>query len=137
MRPLFVASLIFSSFLLNCVAGNSIPASAPADHTVTEDDNGKEIQVAPGDTLTVRLGAQLGTGYGWDVTSGPGSLLEQTNQRPKIESNRNPKPGSSEIEVFQFTARRRGRVRLGFAYRRPADKESDAQKTFHVLIDIR
>lgn len=135
MRPLFVASLIFSSFLLNCVSGNPIPASAPVDHTVTEDDNGKEIQVARGDTITVRLRAQLGTGYAWYVTSGPGSLLEQSNQRPKIESDRNSGPGSSEVEVFQFTARRSGRVRLEFSYRRPA-KDSAAQKTFHVLINI-
>jgi predicted secreted protein len=135
MRPLCVASLIFSSFLLNCVSGNSIPASAPADHRVTEDDNGKEIQVARSDTITVRLGAQLGTGYGWYVTSGPGSLLEQSNPRPKIESNRDAAPGSSEVEVFQFTARGTGRVRLEFSYRRPADK--DSRKTFHVIINIR
>ena len=135
MRPLCVVSLIFSSFLLNCASGNSIPVSAPTDHTVTEDDNDKEIQVARGDTITVRLGSQLGTGYGWYVTSGPGNLLEQTSQRPKIESNKNSKPGSSEVEVFQFTAKASGRVRLEFSYRRP-DKDSAAQKTFHVFINI-
>jgi inhibitor of cysteine peptidase len=104
---------------------------------VTEDDNGKEIQVARGDTITVRLGAQLGTGYAWYVTSGPGSLLEQSGKRPKIESNRNSAPGSSEVEVFKFIARRGGNVRLELSYRRPADKDSSAQKTFNILINIR
>jgi len=136
MRPLCVASLILSSFLLNCAARNSMPPGTPADHLLTKDDNGKEIQVARGDTVTVRLGSQLGTGYSWYVTSGPGSLLEQTNQRPKIESNRDSAPGSSEVEVFQFIARRSGLVRLEFSYRRP-DKDSAAQKTFRVLINIR
>jgi predicted secreted protein len=136
MRSLPIVGLIFSALLLDVVSLTASPSSLPIDQTITEKDNGRELRVAVGDTVTVKLGAQLGTGYGWHVTSGPGSRLQQTDKRPKIESNSNS-PGSSELEVFRFTARRPGRVRLELRYSRPREKSAGALKTFHVFIVIR
>jgi predicted secreted protein len=135
MRSLSIIGLIFSAIFLEVCAATSSPPGLPTEHTVTESDTGKEIRVAPGDIITVRLGSQLGTGYGWEVTRGPGRRLQQPEKRPKIESNRGASPGASEIEVFRFVARRPGRVYLELRYLRPRAKT--ALKSFHVLVVIK
>ncbi|HSS21393.1 MAG TPA: protease inhibitor I42 family protein [Pyrinomonadaceae bacterium] len=131
---MYAVTLACLALLLNTGAVNSPLAVVPADHTVEIVDNGKEVQLARGDSLNVRLPAQLGTGYGWYVTSGPGRRLQHTNQRPKIETNKDSTPGSSEVEVFQFVARRSGRVSLAFRYGRP--RNTATLKTFHITVVI-
>ena len=135
MRPLFVG-LIVSAIVLNFINATGAHATAPIDHTVTEENNGREVRVAPGDIVTVKLGAQLGTGYGWQVVSGPGRRLQQIDKRPKIESNKGSVPGNSEVEVFRFAARQAGRVRLELLYLRPREKREAALKTFRIFIVI-
>jgi predicted secreted protein len=137
MRSLSIVGLILSAFLLDAYTVIASPPATAAEHTVTEQDNGRQIRVARGDIVTVRLGSQLGTGYGWEVTRGPGRRLRQTDKSPKIELNRSSGPGASETEVFRFEARRTGRVYLELRYLRPRQKHNLALKSFHVVIVIR
>jgi len=50
-----------------------------ATGTYTEDDNGKTVKVKPGDTIRIRLQAQVDEGYSWNLSATPG--LNVTGQR--------------------------------------------------------
>jgi len=131
---IFLALFLLCVFTLTTLARN---ASMRAEQTVSDADNGREIKVVRGDTIYVRLPAQLGTGYGWYVTSADSQLLELADKRPKIESNRDARPGASETEIFRFVAKRTGRVRLELRYMRSREPKDKALKTFQVIVVIR
>jgi len=130
MRPLFRTVLVLVFFLPLAVLGTT------AEHTISEADNGREIKVTRGDIIEVRLPAQLGTGYGWRVTSAASRRFELIDGRPKIESSSNVAPGASETEVFRFVARKAGRARLELRYSRPWEPNKKALKTFYLTVVV-
>jgi len=101
---------------------------------VTESDNGKEIQMKKGDTICVKLRAQLGTGFGWYVEkSSP--LLKQLGNPLQIQEKKG-EPGSVEFQVYQFTAQGSGKGELELFYKRPWMKNVPPEKSFKVSVTI-
>src|SRR5262245_48551186 len=69
--------------------------------TVTEkDDNGK-VKLAKGDTLVVKLPAQSGTGFLWEVSKRHATQLKEVG-KPSVERPEKPKPGGPVTMVFRF-----------------------------------
>ena len=56
-------------------AQDTIKAPTPPTVTVTEADQGNDIEVPVGGMLVVRLGSNPSTGYGWHFVAAPGSLF--------------------------------------------------------------
>ena len=102
---------------------------------LTEAQNGATVRVRVRAQITVRLEAQLGTGYGWQVDGLP-SGLRAAGESQETPSGQ-PRVGGTDIQVFRFTASRKGRFHLRFAYRRPWDKASPPQRVFQTTIVVR
>lgn len=81
-----------------------------ANVQLTLEDSGSDIQVAPGDTVTVRLDQTASTGYRWSLDGDGASILsleeDRTRSSPEIGSKgsvdwifRAEKPGTTELHL--------------------------------------
>ena len=100
-----------------------------------EADNEKTVRLAKGDELEVRLEAQLGTGYSWRVTKFDERILDRLGE-PVVESSKDAKPGSTEVQVFRYRAKARGQSTLALEYARPWEKDKPAARRFRVSLRV-
>jgi predicted secreted protein len=84
--------------------------SVPRVFTLSEKDNGRKIRLRKSDILVLKLQAQFGTGYSWQVAA----------------SNK----------IFRFKAKQAGQVELELRYVRVWEKEAQALKTFRLKLQI-
>ena len=100
----------------------------------SEDWNGQVVKLRLGDRLEVRLPAQLGTGYSWNLhTPAHTSLvLEKT----EIAHAGQAKPGATDVQVFRFTAQSAGSTTLALGYRRPWERKREPERLFQLEIVV-
>ncbi len=140
MQPRVERFYVISALLL-CVLAvtcGRADAGGAGEKTVTlgDEDGGGSVCLAPGDVLVVRLEAQLGTGYGWQVAKNDRKLLRQHGD-PELESPGRGRPGAKERQVFRFTALAAGKAPLELHYARPWDKEASPLKTYRVEVEVK
>ena len=93
---------------------------------VTEADSGKEIQMKAGDTICVKLRAQLGTGFGWYVEKSS-SLLKQLGNPMQMQEKKG-EPGSVEFAGIPVHRPGERQGRAGTLLQAPLDEERPAGK---------
>jgi inhibitor of cysteine peptidase len=103
--------------------------------TVTDKDNGREIGIGTGGTLILRLEAEPGTGYSWQVVQIDRDLLKAQGE-PVFEEPEREQPGGTQHQVFRFTAQAPGLAVLKLEYRRTWEKGVAPAKTFSVKLNI-
>ncbi len=110
-------------------------AATPAV-TLTEADNGKDIDLTAGTTLIVKLASNPSTGYKWTLVGEPSPLkLQKTSFRQSTS-----KPGvagAPGIDVFQLSTNSAGMATLTLVYRRSWEYNVPPVKTFTVRVDVR
>ena len=112
------------------------PAAAAAQETtLTESDDGRQIELGRGATLVVKLKAQFGTGYRWMVAANDGRRLQPAGESV-VAGGGADGDSNGETQIFRFQARRSGRVRLVINYVRSWEKEAAPLKTFRLTIKI-
>jgi inhibitor of cysteine peptidase len=127
------------SFLVNFTAGFGMAQSSPDSLTITERDNKGNFQIARGGILTVKLGANPGTGYAWHIVINNPRLLKPIGEsvfEPKLVDPRKKIVGAPEDQVFGFRAQGKGSNTLSLEYRRIWEKEVAPLKTFSVTVQI-
>ncbi len=104
--------------------------------TVTEAENGKDVDLANGQILQVKLKAIAGTGYAWTLDGDPAplKLTKSFSQRSKSTSG---KAGAPQMSVFQLQANSAGVATLTFVYRRSWEYNVAPAKTFSVRVNVR
>ena len=109
--------------------------AADAPRQLGPKDSGRSIVLKTGETLEVRLPAQLGTGYGWRVTAPAAALLAQDGEA-KTEPAAMPAPGGPEVQVFRFTVRAAGQADLSLDYARSFEPGSKPLRsvTYHLKV---
>ena len=115
-------------------AGTNAKA-APAT-TLTEQDNGRDIDLNSGEMLIVRLPSNPSTGYNWTVAGEPAPLELQKSTFQKRSSN-SKVVGASGTSVFRFTANSSGISNLTLVYRRSWEYNTPPMKTFSVRVNVR
>jgi inhibitor of cysteine peptidase len=128
------------SFLLACLyillsAGCEIMPDNHLPITVTENHNNGQVHVAKGNTLTVRLLGQGGTGYGWELKSYDRVQLSFLGG-PATESDGDALLGGSTYEVFRFRAQNAGTSDLEIQYLRPWEKETPPAKVYRLTVHV-
>ena len=124
----------FWLLVMGCAA--SVPGIEGSNVVVvTERDANREVMLTTGATLIVRLGAQLGTGYGWQIAENDASVLKPAGP-PELEGS-GDKPGATQQQIFRFTAEKPGTTRLAFRYVRPWEQEERPARTFRADVRIR
>jgi len=103
--------------------------------TVTDSDTGKEIDLAAGQTLRVKLPATPSTGYSW-LLSGDPAPLKLTRSFYERNKNTSGMPGSPQDAVFELRARRAGVATLTFVYRRAWEYNVAPARTFTIRVKV-
>ncbi len=137
---LLIAALCFCSSLLAGArqTGSSASSSkaSAATLTVTDQDNGKDVDLTSGGTLIVKLKSNPSTGYGWTVSGDPSPLrLEKTSY---VKSSQSAKVvGAPGLQVLRFGATASGMANLTVVYRRSWEYNVPPAKTFSLRVNIR
>ena len=111
---------------------NATPAAVV---TVTDQDNGKTIQLIQGATLVVKLSSNATTGYSWSVPSNP-SLLKLLKSDYSERKQPAQVAGAPGVQKFEWQAIEAGDATLQLEYRRPWEKEQPAAKTFSITVQV-
>src|SRR5689334_16798752 len=134
--PLFVPLLLMALALSATAQTSAKKKSSAPDSTVTitEAQNGGDVDLTPGQTLQVKLKVVSGTGYAWAVSGDPGppKLMKTSTQRSKAA-----KPGAGQLAVFDFSAGSAGMSTLTMVYRRSWEYNVPPAKTFTVRVNVR
>jgi predicted secreted protein len=112
-------------------------AAAPAERVLGTEDDGKTLELAQGDTLTVRLAGHAGTGFAWvlaAVDGGDGGVLSQVGERTSELAS--DTPGAPKLDVYRFVARSAGTRTVEMDLRRPWG-DQPAVKTWRVTVNVR
>jgi predicted secreted protein len=134
MTGLFAIAI---SVAAGTAAITACPSVMPQEHHVvlTDADNGKEVALSTEGTLTVKLPAQMGTGYSWQVEDVDKDRLAPPD-KPTLESTAKDTAGGTDLQVFTFKPVKAGTTALKFRYVRPWEKDAKPQKTFSVNVKI-
>ena len=126
-------SFIFLYVLLGtCVA---VEQSSDEGIVITEQQANQTISAHRGETITIKLPTQPGTGYSWQFSS-KNSKVAAFEGQPEIVPDGNVKPGGVETQVFHVRIRRGGKARLVMKYIRPWEKQASPQKTFTITVHV-
>jgi inhibitor of cysteine peptidase len=104
--------------------------------TITEDDNGKTIQVALGQSFTIRLGSNPTSGYRWTLPS-----VDRTLGYPKESYKASgEQKGSGGEQRFTWSTKSplnlEGTYTISLIYQRPWAETAPPEKRFSVTVRI-
>lgn len=131
--------LLLAAFALPLLAAPAAVAAKGPARTVTESANGRQIVLAKGETLRLRLESNATTGYSWEVAELP-PILKRTGggyEAPSPPRGGPPIAGAGGTQDFTFTARSAGRGTLRLVYRQPWDKKARPDRTFRLSVRVR
>ncbi len=133
-------ALLLTMVLCTGVGGQqtaTLAAKAPSNDVVlTENDNGRDIDLTTNNTLIVKLSSNPSTGYAWSVAGDPAPLKLQKSTFRKSKA-KNGMVGASGTAVFQLTASSAGMTNLTLVYRRSWEYNVPPMKTFSVRVNVR
>jgi predicted secreted protein len=104
-------------------------------HTLTEKDSGGSFEMAPGETLAVRLDENPTTGYGWAVVECDKDVLSL--ERSEFVSSGGKSVGVGGVRVFVFEAEAVGSTSVRLSYRREWEGEKSAAGRFVFKVAVK
>ena len=127
---------ITASALAAAPSGLESNTSSSTVTVLTDQDNGKDIDLTIGSTLLVKLKSNPSTGYNWTVVGEPSPLkLQKTSFRKG--TTKGTSVGASGTAIFQLNASSAGLATLTLVYRRSWEYNVPPIKTFAVRVDVR
>ena len=103
--------------------------------SVTDSDNGGQVQITRGDILTLRLKTIPGTGYAWQIVQNNFNLLKPLGE-PVFEDTGKGMPGIVEYQIFHFKALAPGTNTLKLQYIRQWEKDIVPLKIYSITVQI-
>jgi inhibitor of cysteine peptidase len=88
---------------------------------MSEADNGREINVAVGETLELELSETSGTGFRWAIRSSGESIVALEKE---YSADAATIPGNSRMRCWRFKAIAPGDAKLELVYARPWEKRA-------------
>lgn len=131
------AALLPCNHALAQAPGSSGNKQSPTSTvTITDQDNGRNVDLMMGQTLIVRLPGNPSTGYDWVVSGDPTplKLTKNFHQRSKSAPGM---VGAPQTAVLEFSAASPGVTTLTLLYRRSWEYNVAPAKTFTVTVDVR
>lgn len=104
--------------------------------SLTETENGQQLNLAPEETLTVTLASNPTTGYSWQVLEIDSAVLAlDGDPEYRQSSGSEGLVGSGGIETFHFKAAGSGETTLKLGYMRPWESEPPVE-TFEIRVVV-
>jgi inhibitor of cysteine peptidase len=127
-----------------CATSEGAPAEGDGDPgggkdvVLSADDNGSQVELAPGQVLEVTLASNPTTGYSWEVSEVDEAVLTQVGD---VEFREAPKEDEQTVgvggtETFRFSSAA-GDTTLALVYHRPWEKDVEPLETFTVQVAVR
>lgn len=137
MRKYLVVLFCFSaiSFLSACEAADQ--SASVVDVVLKQEDHGKVLTLNKGDTLSIELPAQLGTGFSWVVKKYPEAALKfvgMKNVDKKREAGQEAGAVSTQVFLFKAIGQDSGPITLWYC--RPFDEKNPPEKIFRVRVVV-
>lgn len=102
-----------------------------------ETDSGREIRLAPGQTLVIRLESNPSTGYSWGRTDTDSTILVQEGEAEySADVSSQNRVGAGGVETLRFKAAQAGETSLELGYRRVWEEGVDPIQTFQVQVTV-
>lgn len=111
-------------------------AAAATPNTVEIGELGSQasVSLAVGDVLRVVLKGNPSTGYGWQVSSNNGAVLQVNGTKNSAPSS--GKVGASATQTLTFTAKAAGSDPLILAYQRPWEKTTPPARSYTLNVTV-
>jgi inhibitor of cysteine peptidase len=126
-----MAGLLLMAIALTSISG----CAAQAALALEADDNGNEITLNKGQTLTIKLEANPTTGYTWEVVETEGAILRQVGD-PEFEAD-SDLLGAPGTQTLSFEAAEAGQMELRLVYHRPWETDVEPLETFSVQVIVK
>ncbi len=128
-------AIVCGVLVLGCGrSGDEEPTGANrGDVELTGDDADRTIEVTAGDSLTMRLGSNPGTGFEWAVTVADDAVVTLTDSRYERGRDDEGSPGQDAIVL---TAIGPGQTEVTFDYRRPWETDVEPEQTITVRVEV-
>jgi predicted secreted protein len=131
---IMVAATLSLALLTNAQNPSASATSASSTMTVTDQDDGKTIDLAKGRTLIVELSSNASTGYSWAVKGDPAPLkLVSSDYKQPEQSGKVGAPGAQQ---FRLKGTAPGTSTLKLVYRRPWEKSVAPARTFTLHVNV-
>jgi len=126
-----MAGLLLMAIVLTAISG----CAAQAALALEADDNGNEITLNKGQTLTIKLEANPTTGYTWEVVESEGAILRQVGETEyEAESDL---IGAGGVQTLRFEAVQAGQMELRLVYHRPWETDVEPLEIFSVQVTVK
>ena len=125
-----VLVLIVAALVMAAISG----CSGQTALALEAKDNGNQITLQKGQTLTVELEANPTTGYTWEMVEPEGAVLSQVGEPEfKADSDLLGAPGTLTL---RFEAVQAGQMELRLVYHRPWETGVEPLETFTVQVTV-
>ena len=101
---------------------------------LTEQDNGRAVSVKKGDSFTVRLKAQLSTGYSWKVINYNTKIMMVG--KPEIETLKKDVTGGIDYQIFSVETRESGEGEIVLHYLQPWQKKIKPLQAYRITVKV-
>jgi len=116
--------------------GGLAPTARPAPGPVAGVRDGETV-LRPGQTLTIALPGNAGTGYAWRLEGFDATVLTRGEPFGAVVATAANRPGGPAETRWAFTAAKRGQTTLIFAYARPWEAGSRPAETARYSVTVR
>lgn len=104
-------------------AAGAASSGAKSGLTLTQNDDGRHLDVRDGDIIVVKLKANRASGFGWVMADSTGDVLVRAGNPAYVpNATKNGKVGSGGIETWRFRAVHPGDQTMRLEYRRPWER---------------
>lgn len=119
------------------LAGVLLLCGGCAPLTLTNQDNGRAVQLHPGKSFKLVLQSGPAGGYRWEVTDLDPAVVKQGETLALAPDPKLGSPGSATTLVMSFEAVAPGHTLLRLAYRPPLPQPDAAERTYTTDITVR
>jgi inhibitor of cysteine peptidase len=121
---------ILATVVLAAISG----CSAQTAPTLGAEDDGREVTLQKGQTLTIKLEANPTTGYAWEFVESEGAILRLAGE-PEFEAD-SDLLGAPGTQTLRFEAVEAGQMELRLVYQRPWETDVEPLETFTVQVAV-
>jgi inhibitor of cysteine peptidase len=115
----------------------TVTQEVPIDTFMNESDIVGQVEVPVGDTLVLKLGSNVTTGFAWNEEAeiSDTSVLKQTGH--EYISPETDLVGAAGQEVWTFKALKKGTVTVSVEYSRPWEGGEKAEWTYELTVTVK
>lgn len=133
MADKFIRTFVVMSFFLVLALFSGCGTNGTS---LTDADNGNQIRLQPGHTLSVTLESNPTTGYGWQVMELDQAVLAQDGSPEyKQSAGSDGVVGAGGTDTFRFNAVGPGETSLRLGYMRPWESAAPI-KNFEIQVKV-